>query len=225
MRGISQAYGIKLKHLYKKNRMETGTEPKEGEILYMQKKRATDDPVKTQIQKPNWEEEKKFINPSAVNQSIIDSTKFNNPGAINKVSIDVPDFHVISKGDNIYRIAEKYHVFEEDILKWNPGLNPNTMQIGQKIILKEELVNLNNLGEEKVENQPNENSAIDLKKMDTEEMQKDIAVDGTMTHLVIKGDTLYNICKRYDVTVNQLKEWNNLENITIQIGQKLIVSP
>ena len=102
-----------------------------------------------------WEEEKKFINPSAVNQSIIDSTKFNNPGAINKVSIDVPDFHVISKGDNIYRIAEKYHVFEEDILKWNPGLNPNTMQIGQKIILKEELVNLNNLGEEKVENQPN----------------------------------------------------------------------
>ena len=225
MRGISQAYGIKLKHLYKKNRMETGTEPKEGEILYMQKKRATDDPVKTQIQKPNWEEEKKFINPSAVNQSIIDSTKFNNPGAINKVSIDVPDFHVISKGDNIYRIAEKYHVFEEDILKWNPGLNPNTMQIGQKIILKEELVDLNNLGEEKVKNQPIENSAIDLKKMDTEEMQKDIAVDGTMTHLVIKGDTLYNICKRYDVTVDQLKEWNNLENITIQIGQKLIVSP
>jgi lipoprotein NlpD len=46
-----------------------------------------------------------------------------------------------------------------------------------------------------------------------------------MTHLVIKGDTLYNICKRYDVTVDQLKEWNNLENITIQIGQKLIVSP
>ena len=87
------------------------------------------------------------------------------------------------------------------------------------------VIDLNNLGEEKVKNQPIENSAIDLKKMDTEEMQKDIAVDGTMTHLVVKGDTLYNICKRYDVTVDQLKEWNNLENITIQIGQKLIVSP
>ena len=225
MRGISQSYGIKLKHLYKKNRMETGTEPKVGEVLYMQKKRDSDDPVKTQAKKPNWEEEKKFINPSAVNQNSIDSTKFDNPGAINKVTIEVPDFHIVVKGDNIYRIAEKYHVFEEDILKWNPSLNPNTMQIGQKIILKEELADIYNLNDQKTKTQSNKYSDTDLNKMDTEEMQKSIAVDGTMTHMVIKGDTLYNICKRYGVTVDQLKKWNNLENITIQIGQKLIVSP
>lgn len=225
MRGISQTYGIKLKHLYKKNRMETGTEPKVGEVLYMQKKRDSDDPVKTQAKKPNWEEEKKFINPSAVNQNRIDSTNFDNPGAINKVTIEVPDFHLVVKGDNIYRIAEKYHVFEEDILKWNPSLNPNTMQIGQKIILKEELADIQNLKKQETETQPNKTTDTDLNKMDTEEMQKNIAVDGTMTHMVIKGDTMYNICKRYGITVHQLKEWNNLENITIQIGQKLIVSP
>ncbi|MEJ6661497.1 MAG: LysM peptidoglycan-binding domain-containing protein [Bacteroidia bacterium] len=40
----------------------------------------------------------------------------------------------------------------------------------------------------------------------------------------MKGDTLYNICKRYNVTVDQLKEWNKLENINIQLGQKLQVS-
>ena len=225
MRGISQTYGIKLKHLYKKNRMETGTEPKVGEVLYMQKKRDSDDPVKTQAKKPNWEEEKKFVNPSAVNQNSIDSTNFDNPGAINKVTIEVPDFHLVVKGDNIYRIAEKYHVFEEDILKWNPSLNPNTMQIGQKIILKEELADIHNLKKQETETQPNKTTNTDLNKMDTEEMQKNIAVDGTMTHMVIKGDTMYNICKRYGITVDQLKEWNNLENITIQIGQKLIVSP
>ena len=225
MRGISQTYGIKLKHLYKKNRMETGTEPKVGEVLYMQKKRDSDDPVKTQAKKPNWEEEKKFINPSAVNQNRIDSTNFDNPGAINKVTIEVPDFHLVVKGDNIYRIAEKYHVFEEDILKWNPSLNPNTMQIGQKIILKEELADIQNLKKQETETQPNKATNADLNKMDTEEMQKNISVDGTMTHMVIKGDTMFNICKRYGITVDQLKEWNNLENITIQIGQKLIVSP
>lgn len=225
MRGISQTYGIKLKHLYKKNRMETGTEPKVGEVLYMQKKRDSDDPVKTQAKKPNWEEEKKFVNPSAVNQNSFDSTNFDNPGAINKVTIEVPDFHLVVKGDNIYRIAEKYHVFEEDILKWNPSLNPNTMQIGQKIILKEELADIQNLKKQETETQPNKATNADLNKMDTEEMQKNIAVDGTMTHMVIKGDTMFNICKRYGITVDQLKEWNNLENITIQIGQKLIVSP
>ena len=218
MRSISQTYGIKLKHLYKKNRMETGTEPKEGEVLYMQKKRASDNPIKTETQKPNWEEEKKFINPSAENQKIIDSTQFNNPGAINKVTIEVPDFHIVVKGDNIYRIAEKYHVFEEDILKWNSNLNPNAMRIGQKIILKEELSAPNEVKKE-------EDIRKNLSNEETEQIQKTIAVDGTMTHLVVKGDTLYNICKRYSVTEEQLKEWNNLESITIQIVQKLIVSP
>lgn len=218
MRSISQTYGIKLKHLYKKNRMETGTEPKEGEVLYMHKKRASDDPIKTEVQRPNWEEEKKFINPSAENQRIIDSTQFNNPGAINKVTIEVPDFHIIVKGDNIYRIAEKYHVLEEDILKWNPNLNPNAMRIGQKIILKEELSSSNNLREE-------DDIKEKLSNEETEKIQKTIVVDGTMTHIVVKGDTLYNICKRYSVTIEQLKQWNNIENITIQIGQKLIVSP
>ncbi|MCH1473403.1 MAG: LysM peptidoglycan-binding domain-containing protein, partial [Bacteroidia bacterium] len=150
---------------------------------------------------------------------------FDNPGAINKVTIEVPDFHLVVKGDNIYRIAEKYHVFEEDILKWNPSLNPNTMQIGQKIILKEGLADIQNLKKQETETQPNKATNADLNKMDTEEMQKNIAVDGTMTHMVIKGDTMFNICKRYGITVDQLKEWNNLENITIQIGQKLIVSP
>ncbi|MDG1756583.1 MAG: LysM peptidoglycan-binding domain-containing protein [Bacteroidia bacterium] len=218
MRSISQTYGIKLKHLYKKNRMETGTEPKEGEVLYMHKKRASDDPIKTEVQRPNWEEEKKFINPSAENQRIIDSTQFNNPGAINKVTIKVPDFHIIVKGNNIYRIAEKYHVLEEDILKWNPNLNPNAMRIGQKIILKEELSSSNNLREE-------DDIKEKLSNEETEKIQKTIVVDGTMTHIVVKGDTLYNICKRYSVTIEQLKQWNNIENITIQIGQKLIVSP
>lgn len=36
---VSQKYGIKLKHLYKKNRMDVGDEPKEGTKLYLRKKK------------------------------------------------------------------------------------------------------------------------------------------------------------------------------------------
>ena len=39
MYDISQKYGIKLKHLYLKNRMEEGQEPKEGQVLYLQNKK------------------------------------------------------------------------------------------------------------------------------------------------------------------------------------------
>lgn len=44
------------------------------------------------------------------------------------------------------------------------------------------------------------------------------------THTVVRGDTLFAISKKYGVTVNQLKDWNNIgsQNI-ISIGQKLVI--
>ncbi len=43
------------------------------------------------------------------------------------------------------------------------------------------------------------------------------------THLVVKGDTLTNIARRYNTTVARLRQINNLKNDNIQIGQTLRV--
>jgi len=40
-------------------------------------------------------------------------------------------------------------------------------------------------------------------------------------HIVAQGDTLYNISKRYDMSVEELKKLNNLYSNTISIGQRL----
>lgn len=42
-------------------------------------------------------------------------------------------------------------------------------------------------------------------------------------HTVRKGDTLYSIAKRHQITVKKLKEVNGLYNNTISIGQELIL--
>ena len=42
-------------------------------------------------------------------------------------------------------------------------------------------------------------------------------------HEVVKGDTLYNISKRYNLTVTRLKQMNNMTSDAIQIGQRLRV--
>jgi LysM repeat protein len=42
-------------------------------------------------------------------------------------------------------------------------------------------------------------------------------------HQVVKGDTLYNISKRYNLTVTRLKQLNNMTGDEIQIGQRLRV--
>lgn len=46
------------------------------------------------------------------------------------------------------------------------------------------------------------------------------------THTVIRGDTVYNVSKRYQISQMDLRAWNNLnEDNTISIGQVLRVKP
>lgn len=42
-------------------------------------------------------------------------------------------------------------------------------------------------------------------------------------HTVAKGDTLYNISKRYDITVAQLQDANGLSDASIKLGQTLAI--
>ncbi|MBN2393212.1 MAG: LysM peptidoglycan-binding domain-containing protein [Anaerolineae bacterium] len=48
-------------------------------------------------------------------------------------------------------------------------------------------------------------------------------VAGEQTHTVQSGDTLYSISRRYGVTVDQLKQRNNLTSDMIRVGQQLII--
>lgn len=47
---------------------------------------------------------------------------------------------------------------------------------------------------------------------------------GAKKHLVVKGDTLFNISRRYGLTVAELRELNGLEGADIKLGMELIVS-
>ncbi|MBD3617309.1 MAG: LysM peptidoglycan-binding domain-containing protein [Gracilimonas sp.] len=42
------------------------------------------------------------------------------------------------------------------------------------------------------------------------------------TYLVKQGDTLYGISKKLDVTIAELKQWNNISGNEIELGQELI---
>ncbi len=50
-----------------------------------------------------------------------------------------------------------------------------------------------------------------------------VAMTSSEIHLVIKGDTLYSISKKYNISVDELKRKNNISDTGIVIGQKLIV--
>lgn len=60
---------------------------------------------------------------------------------------------------------------------------------------------------------------IDREKLE-EEMKK---VSDRSVHIVKSGENLGSIARKYRISVNQLKKWNNLKGTTIYPGQKLIV--
>jgi membrane-bound lytic murein transglycosylase D len=60
---------------------------------------------------------------------------------------------------------------------------------------------------------------IDREKLE-EEMKK---VSDRSVHIVKSGENLGSIAKKYRISVNQLKTWNNLKSTMIHPGQKLIV--
>jgi len=48
---------------------------------------------------------------------------------------------------------------------------------------------------------------------------------GDSTYTVQSGDTLFNIAREYGVSVEALKQWNEVDGASLQIGQKLRVRP
>lgn len=72
-----------------------------------------------------------------------------------------------------------------------------------------------------------------LNKFDTEVLGKDFVSkvvnkpiafsDVTQKYTVIKGDSLYSISKKFNISIDELKKKNNLTDNTISMGQSIIV--
>ncbi len=136
---------------------------------------------------------------------------------------EIAKLYKIKKGDNIESIAENFNVKAIDIKKWN-HLNSSKLIVGKSILIN---INEQNNGiskkKETVIDKSNIASTKDSKVKKIEKIDTTAKV-ATSLYIVQKGDNLHSISKKHNVSVSQLKEWNNLENENIQLGNKLIVA-
>ena len=68
--------------------------------------------------------------------------------------------------------------------------------------------------------------SIEQEKVQTPSAQPKPATStnkGSKYHVVVKGETLYRISRENNVTVEQIKEWNNLSSNNVALGQRLKV--
>jgi membrane-bound lytic murein transglycosylase D len=153
-----------------------------------------------------------------------------------RITLPKTKYYIVKRGDNLGEIANKYDVSIADLKKWN-RIKGNTIARGKslKIITNESVVRTVRK-EPKTDRIPSEIkadnqqvAALDSKNNKEDKTKKSIKNDTLSTnvatnYVVQKGDNLGNIAKKYNVTVEEIKEWNHLSNINIQLGTSLQVA-
>ena len=133
--------------------------------------------------------------------------------------------HKVRKGDNLSSIADKYNVSVSDLKKWN-NLKKNTVASGKVLKIKttERVVSKvkKEIKSDKKATDPKNEVVADKENSDSEVAEK--KEYKTQEYVVLKGDNLSNIAKKYKVSAEDLKLWNNLTDDNIQLGSTIIVS-
>lgn len=124
-------------------------------------------------------------------------------------------FHTVRKGETLGGISSKYGVSLTNLKKWN-GIKSNNIAIGKKL----KIVSTENVAVVAVQKP----KTLPTVPKDTLSPSKIKNTDALQEYVVAKGDNLNAIAKKFDVTSEELKDWNNMENDNILVGSKLIVS-
>ena len=149
--------------------------------------------------------------------------------------------YTVQAGDTLYSIAKKYNTTVDTIKSLN-NLTSNTLSIGQILKIPTSNENISTkthivqVGDTLYSIAKKYNTTVDTIKSLNNLTSNTLSIGqilkiptsneniSTKTHIVQVGDTLYSIAKKYNTTVDTIKNLNNLPNNTLSIGQVLKIS-
>lgn len=119
--------------------------------------------------------------------------------------------HTVQTGETLTKIANTYNTTVGDIMRFNGMNTQSKLEVGQTIKIPPAGVHIIGRSTEESTEKPTET---------TTPATNDVA----KTHTVVAGESLYKISKTYNVTVADLKKWNNITGNNIKVGQILQMS-
>lgn len=151
--------------------------------------------------------------------------------------------HIVQSGDILSSIALTYGVTVEELRAWN-GLSSDWLDVGDKIYVVPAGGPVQTAPV--TETEPTSESSTDSSS-ETQESSDESATssqDGEEsedesrtinlaelpeaarpeTHVVATGDNVWRIAEQYSISADSLRNWNNLENDSLIVGDELFVS-
>lgn len=108
------------------------------------------------------------------------------------------EVYTVKQGDFLSKIAEEYGVTVAELREWN-NISGDKITVGQKLKLYS-----------------------DTKVTEKKDVKEKVTTSKT-SHIVQEGENLSLIANKYNVSVEDIKDWNDLDNDVIVPGQKLVV--
>jgi LysM repeat protein len=106
--------------------------------------------------------------------------------------------HKVAAKETLFSISRLYDVSVDEIKAWN-NLKDNALNLGQELVIKKKSTTLT-----------------------TTTLPATQSIKGA--HAVAAKETLYSIARQYNISVQQLREWNSLNADEVKIGQTLFVA-
>lgn len=122
------------------------------------------------------------------------------------------DFCIAQQNETLYDISQKYGVILQNLYDYNNLTADDYLVEGTKIYLKPQVI------------KQYATTTDQTKVIQAKNVGQPATSSHTITYTVQSSESLYGISKKYGVTVDDIKKWNNLTSNNLQIGQQLIIS-
>jgi len=119
-------------------------------------------------------------------------------------------YHSVHKGENLSEIANKYEVSVKELREWNDLNIQSKLFVGKKLKV------------EKIEIIVKPQFALDTKSK-ADENTVSTETDNVLVHKIRKGETLLQLTRLYNCSLDDLKEWNTLKSSEVKVDQEIYV--
>ena len=127
--------------------------------------------------------------------------------------------HIVAAGETLYDIAQAEGIRLESLLQYNFLTHGVQVEAGEKLYLAASAPNMPKLASEK----PVVSKAVYTPTQLVQESSF-TANENHMLHDVQPKETMYSIAKKYEVSVEEVKSWNELTSNELKIGQQLRIN-
>jgi membrane-bound lytic murein transglycosylase D len=117
-------------------------------------------------------------------------------------------WHTVRSGDTFGSIARRYRTSISAIQRFNKGINPRYLRIGQRIKI------------------PGKSGVPDEEPVSSSNKSPAKSGDKTkeqISYTVKDGDTLFTLAKQFKTSIEKIKADNNLDSDALSVGQKLVI--